>query len=188
MNWEDIMKRILSFILVLTAVVLLSSCKLAPENFTFNSHHFGNTMEQVKSSENDNGKIDEVPDDYQVLRYSNVKFVGCTGNADYYFKGNVLRHIYFTDVSGPAWNEKQEETNKRAEELYQNAKEVLSDIYGEPNKETKSDEVYKALWKKRDYGIILLVSEKGVQMGFSWNPDKSEKFYKNGYLTELFDD
>lgn len=183
--------------LVLMAVLLLGSCKLE-SGFTFNSHHFGDTIEQVNASEGNNCETRK-DSDYQYLYSSNIKFADCTGYPTYVFKDNKLIAVNFLDVLVPdSWREIKEplgmaDVNKNTANIYIKAKDVLSNAYGNPDKEEKLVDVmgfikYKLIWKRNNYGIVLLVPASTIVIEFSSDSSKAEKFYNTLQLTDLLSD
>lgn len=170
------MRRILLFICILIATVLSLSCCGSEVEFTFRDHHFGDTMEKVKSSEGDVLKADEV-NGYQFIDYSDVNFSNFIGRIGFVFKEDKLKYILF----GPAANK-----DKQMTDVYNNIKDALS-VYGGPDQESESNKVHKALWKKSNYGIVLLALNS-IEITFCSDPSKAEKYYNTLQVTDLFSD
>ncbi len=181
-------RRIIAAILVLASVMIFSSCK--PETvFAFKDHHFGDTIEIVQKSEGSNGELDkEELLGYQILRYTEVKFGEFAGEAIYNFKGNKLEIISIQHLILPElWttNDKGKSIDERLVDKSKKMINILNNTYGNVDLEEKLKYGYKALWKKKNYGITLINSMGDFNIYFSLDPIKAEKFYKTFSFADL---
>lgn len=154
--------------------LIMVSCD---NEFAFRNHYFGDSIEKVKQSEEDDGEMTE-DNGKQTLLYSDIElFDEYTGNLTFIFENNELLHIF----------EYMLYENEEMEKVYNSIKSALSG-YGKPDEETKDELVYKALWEKDEYGITLIVMESSIIITFSSDSSKEKKFYSSLNITDLLGD
>lgn len=177
------MKRILLIIVTVAIVLSLSSCTdvniKSDDNikFEFRNNHFSDSIEQVQKNEGEEGEIRER--EYCTYLYYDLEVhKPYISTESYVFINNGLHHI-------------SEDFNyygmEKIEDVYNKVKDSLMK-YGNPDKESKEDKMYKAFWGKNEYSIVLLVTDIGVIVIYIPDSVKAKKYYDSYQLSDLFDE
>lgn len=166
------MKRNISLLITLFfTIVMLSSCD---NRFTFQKHHFGDSLEQVKKIQGSDGELDDT-DGEAVLWYDEKECIkDVAGSLAFGFKDDKLVYIQIISRPDKSINEFSVMKRKLAQ-------------YGSPDQEMQNGNAHMALWKKDDYGMILIFSPQNVFIAVVSDPGKAAKAFETKSIMDLYE-
>lgn len=175
-------------LIALLTLFVLVFCLNNWSSFSFRGHRFGDSMEEVLRSEK--GEPKERLDSY--LDYANEDLFDGKVHLVYYFNANKLRHILIVSEDEIVGEEVYDyvlyklkqygNPDHTSASIYRSTKNPISELF------TRYVNIFfytrKALWKKDDFGIVLLYDDYRRFIVIVSDPVDAQKAYDNFETTD----